>query len=111
MQRSICALQVPERESTPEEIARYVVEHEEAHKWMDDALTADGMEHLLFDERSIGFLRQARLRVGRDIIYLDSSLPVSDYFPPGPTSSASIATWMKAKDIDARVSPTAPFST
>lgn len=92
------------RESTPEEIARYVVEHEEAHKWMDDALTADGMGHLLFDERSIGILRQARLRVGRDIIYLDSSLPVSDDFPAWPDLLSLHRDLMKAKDIDARVS-------
>jgi len=62
------------------------------------------MEHLLFDERSIGILRQARLRVGSDIIYLDSSLPVSDDFPAWPDLLSLHRDLMKAKDIDARVS-------
>ena len=91
-------------ESTPEEIAKYIVEHEETYKWMDDGLPGDGMEHLRFGERSIGALRQARLRVGKDINYLDSSLPVSDDFPAWPELLNLHRDLIKAKVIDARVS-------
>jgi hypothetical protein len=42
--KHMCSYKFQGRESTPEEIAKYVVEHEEAHKWMDDELPADGME-------------------------------------------------------------------
>ena len=91
-------------EASPEEIAKYVVEHEDAYKWMDDALPADGIEHLQFDERSISALRQARLKVGKDINYLDSSLPVSDDFPAWAEILSLHRDLIKAKDIDARVS-------
>jgi very-short-patch-repair endonuclease len=90
-------------ESSPEEIAKYVIEQEHAHKWMDDALPADGMQHLQFDERSIGAVRQARLRVGRDINYLESSLPVSDDFPGWPELLSLHRELVKLKDIDQRV--------
>ncbi len=102
--KHMCSYKFQGRESTPEEIAKYVVEHEEAHNWMDDALPANGMEHLQFDERSIGALRQARLRVGKDIIYLDSSLPISDDFPAWPYLLSLHRDLIKAKDLDARVS-------
>ncbi len=102
--KHMCSYKFQGRESMPEDIARYVVEHEEAHKWMDDALPANGMEHLQFDERSIGALRQARLRVGKDVDYLDSSLPVSDDFPTWPDLLSLHRDMIKAKDIDARVS-------
>jgi DNA polymerase III delta prime subunit len=102
--KHMCTYKFQGRESTPEEIAKYVVEHEEAHKWMDDALSADGMEHLQFDENSIGVLRQARLSVAKDIIYLDSSLPVCDDFPAWPDLLSLHRDLMKAKDLDTRIS-------
>jgi very-short-patch-repair endonuclease len=102
--KHMCSYKFQGRDSTPEEIAKYVVEHEEAHKWMEDELPADSMEHLKFDERSIGALRQARLLVGKDISYLDSSLPVSDDFLAWPDLLSLRRDLIKAKDIDARVS-------
>jgi very-short-patch-repair endonuclease len=102
--KHMCSYKFQGRESTPEEIAKYVVEHEEAHEWMDDALPTDGMEHLQFDERSIGAQRQARLRVGKDINYLNSSLPVCDDFPAWPNLLSLHRDLIKAKDIDARIS-------
>jgi very-short-patch-repair endonuclease len=90
-------------EASPEEIAKYVVSHEEDYSWMKDALPTDGAEHLKLDERAIGALRQARLRVGKDISYLDSSLPVSDDFPAWAEILSLHRDLIKAKDIDARV--------
>jgi very-short-patch-repair endonuclease len=102
--RHMCSYRFFGNDSLPEDIAKYVVEHEETFGWMDDALPADGMERLKFDERSIGALRQARLRVGRDLGYLDSSLPVSDDFPDWPSLLSLHRDMVKAKEIDARVS-------
>lgn len=102
--KQMCSYKFRGGESTPEDIAKYAVESEGAYEWMNDSLPADGMEHLKFDERSIGALRQARLRVGQDIKYLDSSLPTSDDFPVWPDLLSLHRDLIKARDIDARVS-------
>lgn len=91
-------------ESSPEEIAKFVITREEDFAWMDDTLPANGVEYMKFDERAIGSLRQSRLRVGKDISYLESSLPVSDDFPAWPEILSLHRDLIKAKDIDARVS-------
>ena len=41
--KHMCTYKFQRRESTPEEIAKYVVEHARNRQWMDDALTADGI--------------------------------------------------------------------
>ena len=102
--KHMCSYKFRASEVTPEDIAKYVVENEGAYAWMDDSLPADGMEHLKFDERSIGSLRQARLRVGPDINYFDSSLPTSDDFPAWPDLLSLHRDLIKAKEIDARIS-------
>ncbi len=102
--KHMCVYKFRDGEASPEEIAIYVISREDDYSWMDDALPANGAEHLKFDERSIGALRQARLRVGKEIIYVDSCLPVSDDFPAWPEILSLHRDLIKAKEIDARVS-------
>jgi hypothetical protein len=102
--KHMCVYKFQNDEASPEEIAKYVISREKEYSWMDDALPAGGIEHLKFDERIIGELRQARLRVGKDINYLDASLPVSDDFPTWPEVLSLHRDLIKAKEIDARVS-------
>lgn len=102
--KHMCSYKFQGVESSPEDIAKYAVEHEEVYKWMDDALPAEGMDRLRVDERSVGALRAARRRVGKDINYLNCSLPVSEDFAAWPELLRLHRDLIKAKDIDARVS-------
>lgn len=70
---------------------------------MDDELSADGMQHLRINEQSIGELRQARRRVGKDLRYLECSVPVIDVFPSWPELLTLHRDLVKAKEIDERV--------
>ena len=71
------------KELSPEEIAKYVTSQADVHRWFDDDLPAnDFQSNLPFDEGVIGWLRQARMKVGSRLTYLDRSLPAADDFPP-----------------------------
>ena len=70
------------KEVSPEEIAKQVLSEEEEHQWFDDDLPVDDFEtDLPFDETEISLLRQARLKLGARLSYIDCSLPVPDEFP------------------------------
>jgi very-short-patch-repair endonuclease len=67
---------------SPEEIAKLVLAQAEQHQWMDDDLPSEEFEVVLpFDESTISALRQARIKVGQNLPYLNCSLPVADDFP------------------------------
>ena len=70
------------QEVTPENIAKIVILQADQHQWMDDDLPSDEFESTLpFDEGAIGALRQARIKVGPSLVYLNCSLPIADDFP------------------------------
>jgi very-short-patch-repair endonuclease len=70
------------QEVSPEDIAKLVLSQADQHQWMDDDLPSDEFEATLsFDETAINALRQARIKVGASVAYLDCSLPVADDFP------------------------------
>jgi len=67
---------------TPEDIAKIVILQAGQHQWMDDDLPSDEFESTLpFDEGAIGALRQARIKVGPSLAYLNCCLPIADDFP------------------------------
>jgi very-short-patch-repair endonuclease len=68
------------REVTPEDMAKLIVEQAQEHQWFDDDVPP-GDDVLPFDESHIGALRQARIKVGEDLAYLNCSLPNVDEFP------------------------------
>ena len=102
--KHMCSYRFRDGESSPEEIAKFVVEHGQDFGWMDDALPVDGIAKIRFDNRSIGELRRARIRVGKDLSYLDCSLPVVDDFPAWPDLLNIHHDLAKAKSIDDDVS-------
>ena len=70
------------QEVSPENIAKIVILQADQHQWMDDDLPSDEFESTLpFDEGAIGALRQARIKVGPSLVYLNCSLPIADDFP------------------------------
>jgi len=70
------------QEISPEDIAKLVLAQAEQHQWMDDDLPFDEFEATLpFDESAVSALRQARLKIGESLPYLDCTLPMADEFP------------------------------
>jgi very-short-patch-repair endonuclease len=91
------------REVTPEELAKVVIEHAEAHQWFDDEppQTKDGT--LPFDDVAINALRRVRMTVGEDLPYLGCSVPLPEAFPAWADMLGLHRDLVKAKSIDASV--------
>lgn len=69
------------RQITPEEMAKLVLENAEEYSWFDDEPPVAIDDKLPFDAADIVVLREARLVVGDDLGYLQSSLPAPEGFP------------------------------
>jgi very-short-patch-repair endonuclease len=81
-QKHMRSYQFQGREVSPEDIAKLVLAQAEEHQWMDDDLSSQEFDTMLpFDDGVIGALRQARLKVGESLSYLNYSLPMADEFP------------------------------
>jgi very-short-patch-repair endonuclease/Cdc6-like AAA superfamily ATPase len=91
------------REVTPEEMAKLVLEQAEEHEWFDDEPPATKDGKLGFDDSDISALRQARLKVGTDLGYLNSSLPAPDEFPTWQDLVGLHRDLIKARAIEANV--------
>jgi very-short-patch-repair endonuclease len=95
------------RDVLPQELARYIVEHEAEHAWFPDQLPARPID-LLFSDEDIDSIRQARQELGADLSYLDVDLPPADGFPDAAVMAgvhqdliraAELATKMKAEKL------------
>lgn len=91
------------REVTPEEMSKLVLEQAEEHQWFDDEPPATKDSKLPFDDSDISDLRRARLKVGPDLRYLNSSLPTPDDFPEWQDLVVLHRDLIKAKNIEANV--------
>ena len=69
------------KEVSPEEMAKMVISQANDHQWLDDDLPSDDVGTLPFEEGDINALRQARLKVGDSLCYLNCTVPASDDFP------------------------------
>ena len=69
------------QEVTPEEMAKLVLAQADEHQWLDDRLPEENDNNLPFNESDISSLRQARLKVVQDLVYLNCSVPSPDVFP------------------------------
>ncbi len=90
-------------DSTPAEIARYVIENEDRFSWFDDDLPVDGATSLQFDDEEINSLRHARIRVGKDLCYINASLPSPDDLPAWQELVGIHRDLISARSIDADV--------
>jgi very-short-patch-repair endonuclease len=69
------------QEVTAEEMAKLVITQGNEHQWMDDELPERKDSHLPFGEDDIRALRRARITIGKDLVYLNCSIPSPDEFP------------------------------
>ncbi len=89
------------QEVSPEELARVAMQEADTHQWFDD--TPSAFPDAWVSEADISALRQARIKVGQDIIYLGLSLPVVDDFPVWGELWSLHQDLVKARSIDAAV--------
>lgn len=91
------------KEVTPEEMAKLVLSQADEHTWFDDAppATTDGV--LPFSNEDVNALRQARMKVGEDLPYVECSLPQPDAMPTWADLLGLHRDLVKAKSIDASV--------
>ena len=66
----------------PAEMALHVVEATEYYKWFPDVLDSRPEHEPSVSDEDIVALREARLRVGCDLVYLPASLPEAHRLPP-----------------------------
>jgi Cdc6-like AAA superfamily ATPase len=86
---------------TPEGMAKLVLAQADEHQWLDDDLPEEDDSRLPFNESDISALRQARLKVGGDLIYLSCSVPPTDDFPRWNDLSEIHRDLVRSKAIDA----------
>lgn len=89
------------KEVSPEDIAKLVLAQADEHQWMNDDLPSDEFEATLpFEEGAVSALRQARLKVGANLPYLDCSLPMADTFPAWSTLLELHRDLVRARSIE-----------
>lgn len=91
------------KDSTPEEIAKFVMNAAEEHQWLDDDLPPSPEDEMPFDEASMSAARQARIRVGADLSYLGCRLPLPDDFPVWADLLSLHRDLLRAKAIEASI--------
>lgn len=91
------------RDVTPEEMAKLVVEQAEEYEWFDDEPPASTDGSLPFDDSAVSAIRQARMKVGKDLVYIGSTLPVPSAFPGWEVFLGLHRDLVKAQAIDASV--------
>jgi very-short-patch-repair endonuclease len=90
------------REVTPEEMAKLVLSQVDEHQWMDDDLPEPNTP-MTFGEADISTLRQARIKVGQDLGYLNCSVPPVDDFPGWTVLSELHRDLSRSKSIEADI--------
>ncbi|WJJ93763.1 AAA domain-containing protein [Neopusillimonas aromaticivorans] len=91
------------RDVTPEDMAKLVVEQAEEHDWFDDEPPPSTDGSLPFDDGDISVLRQARIKVGVDLAYINATLPAPLLFPSWEVVLGLHRDLVKAQAIDASV--------
>jgi very-short-patch-repair endonuclease/Cdc6-like AAA superfamily ATPase len=90
------------REATPEEMAKLVLAQADEHQWMDDDLP-EGNAAMPFSEADISAIRQARIKVGQDLVYLNTSVPAADDFPGWAVLNELHRDLSRSKSIEADI--------
>jgi very-short-patch-repair endonuclease len=90
------------REVNPEELAKRVMSQYEEHQWFDDSLPEDADAPPLTEDDVVA-LRKARLAVGLDLHYLQSSLPEPSLLPTWEELLSLHKDILRARHIDAQV--------
>ena len=89
-------------EVTPEEMAKLVLAQVDEHQWMDDDLP-DGDVTMPFSEADISALRQSRIKIGKDLLYLNASIPSVDDFPEWAVLNEVHRDLSRSRSIEANI--------
>ncbi len=68
-------------EVMPDQLARYVLDHEKEYDWLQDKLKLQAENTPRFTTSEIASLRDARLTLGKDLAYIACDIPAADDFP------------------------------
>lgn len=79
--KQMCNYSFQGKDVNPEELAKLIIGQADEHEWFDDEPPPTTATVLPFGEPDISALRQARLKVGENLCYLNCSLPATDEFP------------------------------
>lgn len=88
------------REVMPDQLAHYVLDHEEEHSWLQDELMLHGDHEPRFSVKDIDSLREARLALGQDLSYLNCIVPAANDFPDSAEVLKAHQDLVRAVQID-----------
>ena len=92
-----------DRDITPEDLARLVIEREPEHTWLSDPLDPEKHESPSFTNEDMAALRTARTKLQSDLAYLPHELPAADSLPTEATLIAIHRDLVRAHGIETRV--------
>lgn len=101
--RHMQTVRFQDKDITPEELAKLVLDSAETHEWFDDEPPVGDAGHLPFNDADVAALRRARMTVADDLPYLPFTLPSPDVFPGWPDLLGLHRDLIKAKSIEASV--------
>jgi very-short-patch-repair endonuclease len=102
-ERQLSRIKLEDREISPEELARRVLEEQPEHSWLLDQLDPKAHAAPTFNNEDICALREARRRVRTDIQYLPCELPSADSLPSAETLVSLHRDLQRSRSIDQEV--------
>lgn len=80
-EKQLTHVRAGDREVAPSELAQLVVEQAAEHGWLTDPLDPQSQRLPAITAADFAQLRDARMRLGADLVYLNDSLPVIESLP------------------------------
>ena len=77
-ERQLAGIKLEDRDVSPEELARLVLDQSEVHGWLTDPIDPKTQAQPAFSNEDVSALREARRRVRQDLQYLTCDLPAAD---------------------------------
>jgi very-short-patch-repair endonuclease len=101
--RQLKAVEFQGRDLLPEALARLVLDEEDQHAWLTDALDWATQRAPQFTASEVSSLREVRRTVGADLKYLTAVLPAADAFPTPEALSSLHLDLSRAREIKHKV--------
>ena len=109
-EHQLTRIKLEERDVSPEELARLVLEDSEQHEWLTDPIDPTTKLQPGFTNEDVTALRDARRRVGSDLQYLACDLPAADSLPSPDKLVALHRDLQRSRSIDREVDDGTVFS-
>ena len=90
-------------DTSPEKMAKLVMTQAAEHEWFDDEPQVPKDHILPFTDIDVDALRQARIHLGEDIVYWNSTLPIPDAFPAWTDLLSLHRDIIRSREIEASV--------